>query len=152
MAETFRCQLQWSGAAKGPTADASYSRDLAITGETAPNLSMSAASSFKGDPARWNPEQLLVASLSACLALTYLHLAATNGIQVVAYADSGEGKLGLASGKMCITHVTLRPVITLAAGSDREKATGLVEKAHAQCFISNSVTTRVEIHPTIEMR
>jgi len=130
--------------------DADYSRDLQISADGAPSVPMSAAPHFKGDAARWNPEQLLVASLAACQALTYLHLAATTGVTVAAYSDSGEGKLGLAGGKMCITNVTLRPVITLASGADRLKAEALVEKAHAQCFIANSVSTRVTIEPKFE--
>jgi organic hydroperoxide reductase OsmC/OhrA len=71
-------------------------------------------------------------------------------VQVVSYTDSGEGKLGLVSGRMSITHVTLQPVIHLAPGADREKARALVEKAHAQCFIANSVTTKVQIQARIE--
>lgn len=76
MADTFTCHLEWSGAARGPTRDVNVSRDLDVTFGALPGIPMSAAPGYKGDPARLNPEQLLVASLSACQALTYLFLAA----------------------------------------------------------------------------
>src|SRR5262245_22859897 len=74
MAEVFVSRLEWSGSAKGATLDAStFSRDLDVRLGSIP-LPMSAAPSFRGDPSRLNPEQLFVASLSACQALTYLFL------------------------------------------------------------------------------
>src|ERR687897_1764682 len=100
MADVFLSHLEWSGAAKGATRDpATFSRDLEVTiGPTA--VAMSAAPGFRGDAARVNPEQLFVASLSACQALTYLFLAAKHGVPVTGYADDAEGRLGLADGRM----------------------------------------------------
>ena len=109
---------------------------------------MSSAPAYRGDPTRANPEQLFVASLSACQALTYLFLAAKNGIAVVAYADDAEGRLGLADGTLRMSRVTLRPRITLEAGANEARARELVTKAHDGCFIANSVNTPIEIVPT----
>jgi organic hydroperoxide reductase OsmC/OhrA len=154
MADAFTCHLQWSGAAAGPTLDANrFSRDLTVSFQGAaaaaapPALAMSAAPAYKGDASRVNPELLLVSSLSSCQALTYLFLAARSGVAVTAYADDAEGHLGIVDGRMRVSRVTLRPLITLAADADQAKAEALVEKAHEQCFISSSVTTRITIEP-----
>src|SRR5262245_32087693 len=99
MADVFVSHLEWSGAVKGPTHDpATFSRDLNVS--VGPiMLRMSSAPMYRGDPGRANPEQLFVASLSACQALTYLFLAAKNRIGVVGYTDDAEGRLSLVDGK-----------------------------------------------------
>jgi organic hydroperoxide reductase OsmC/OhrA len=153
MADTFTCHLVWSGASAGPTVDATtYSRDLSVSfdagaGAAPPPLAMSSAPAFRGDGSRVNPEVLLVSALSSCQALTYLFLAARAGVAVTAYADDAEGHLGIVDGKMRVSRVTLRPSITLAANADQAKAEALIEKAHDQCFIASSVTTRLAIEP-----
>lgn len=150
MADIFTTHLDWSGAAEGATRDAAtFSRalDVSFAGMTLP---MSAAPGYRGDPARANPEQLLVASLSSCQALSYLFLAARNGIAVVGYSDDAEGRLALVDGKMRVSRVTLRPRIVLEREEDADKARELVEKAHAGCFIANSVTTKVQLEATVE--
>jgi organic hydroperoxide reductase OsmC/OhrA len=148
MADAFTCHLEWSGAAAGPTVDASsFSRDLSVTFDGPPAIAMSAAPAYRGDKNRLNPELLFVSALSSCQALTYLFLAARAGVAVTAYADDAEGHLGIVDGRMRVSRATLRPVITLAAGADEQKAEALIEKAHEQCFVSSSVTTRVTIEP-----
>lgn len=147
MADLFLSHLEWSGAAKGPTRDAAtFSRDLDVTidGTTVP---MSSAAGFRGDPLRVNPEQLYVASLSACHALTFLFLAARSRIAVTGYTDDAVGMLAMVDGKLRMANVTLRPRIVLEAGVDIEKARVLVEKAHRDCFITNSVTAQVDVEP-----
>jgi organic hydroperoxide reductase OsmC/OhrA len=150
MAERFTSHLEWIGAGKGPTRDpASFSRDLRVS--IGPRtLEMSSAPAFRGDPLRTNPEQLFVAALSACQTLTYLFLAAKNGIVVVAYVDEAEGWLERSSGTMRMSRVILRPLIVLEDGADASKARELVDQAHAQCFIGNSVNTDVSIAPRVE--
>jgi organic hydroperoxide reductase OsmC/OhrA len=150
MAERFTSHLEWTGAGQGPTRDpVSFSRDLRVS--IGPRtLEMSSAPAFRGDPSRVNPEQLLVAALSACQTLTYLFLAAKNGIAVVGYVDEAEGWLERSDGTMRMSRVTLRPYIVLQDGADAARARELVDKAHAQCFIGNSVTTAVSIEPRIE--
>ena len=148
MADVFVSRLEWSGAAKGATLDpATYSRDLDVTiGPIA--VPMSAAPGFRGDAARANPEQLFVASLSACQALTYLFLAAKHGVAVTEYSDEAEGRLGLADGRMRVSRVLLRPRIVLADAASEATARDLIDKAHADCFIANSTTTPIDIEPT----
>jgi organic hydroperoxide reductase OsmC/OhrA len=150
MADVFISHLEWSGAAKGATLDAAtFSRELSVTiGDR--NLPMSSAPGFRGDASRLNPEQLFVASLSACQALTYLFVAARNGVPVSRYSDEAEGRLGLVDGRMRVSRVTLRPRIGLEHGADEAKARELVDKAHRDCFIANSVSVPVHIEPSFE--
>ena len=97
-------------------------------------------------------EQLFVAALSACQALTYLVLAARNQIAVVGYTDDAEGLvLEPVNGKTRMSQVTLRPHITLDVGANETRARELVDKAHHNCFIANSVTASVEIVPTLTL-
>ncbi len=149
MADIFTSHLEWTGADKGPTADpARFSRDLSVSvdGFTLP---MSSAPDYRGDPARANPEQLFVAALSACQALTYLFLAAKNGIRVAGYTDDAEGRLGIVDGRMRMSRVTLRPRILLEPGSDEGRALDLTAEAHRNCFIGNSVSTPIDIAPQL---
>ena len=149
MTHAFFSHLDWSGAVKGATRDvATLDRDLDVTidGMTVP---MSAASAFGGDPKRVNPEQLYVASLSACQALTFLFLAARDHLLVTGYSDDAVGELAMVDGKLRMAVVKLRPQITLDPESDVAKARLLVDKAHRQCFIGNSVSAKVEVEPDI---
>ena len=148
MTDVFMAHVEWTGANKGPTRDpATFSRDLNLALE-AITLPMSAAPGYRGDPSRANPEQLFVAAISACHALTYLFLAAKNGVPVVSYTDDAEGHLGIVEGKIRMSRVILRPRITLEAGGNDTRARELVTKAHAGCFVANSVSTPVNIEPT----
>ena len=149
MADIFISHLEWTGAAKGPTADpVGFSRDLVVSVDGV-TLPMSAAPGYRGDPSRANPEQLFVAALSACQALTYLFLAAKNGIRVAGYTDDAEGRLGIVDGRMRMARVALRPRILLEPGSDEKRALELAAEAHRNCFIGNSVSTAVEVVPQL---
>jgi organic hydroperoxide reductase OsmC/OhrA len=161
MPEVFICRVTWSGAAKGPTSDLEFSRDLEVAfpgaagwhggvgaGDLPPSLPVSSAPAYKGDARRLNPELLIVSAVSSCQALTYLYIAARSGIVVVAYADNAEGRLALVDGRMRMSQITLRPTITLASSADEERARAAVEKAHAGCFVANSLTSKVTIEPT----
>jgi organic hydroperoxide reductase OsmC/OhrA len=150
MSDVFSSHLEWTGARLRPPSDlAQFSRNLSVTvdGQT---LAMSSAPAFHGDPGRVNPEQLYVAALSACQALTYLALAARKQLVVSGYADDAEGWLERVDGQLRMSRVRLRPHIVLPAHADERLARELVERAHQQCFIGNSVTAVVTIEPTFE--
>jgi len=136
----YAVHLIWTGARNGPARDyASYSRTytLAIAGK--PTLEASADPQFRGDPALHNPEDLLVGSLAGCHMLTYLALCTCAKITVVAYEDAAVGTMVLAGGGGHFTEVVLRPRVTVAAGTDVDKALALHEAAHRDCFIAASV-------------
>ncbi len=148
----FECRLVWTGASQGPTSSyEGYSREYRVDFEGKPSLRGTAAAVFRGDPALHDPEDWLVAALSACHALSYLALCARAGIHVIGYEDEVFGKMERVDGVTKFTDVTLHPKVSIAPGSDAEKARALHEKAHAICFIANSVNFPVRHAPTISV-
>jgi organic hydroperoxide reductase OsmC/OhrA len=147
---TFRCSLIWTGSEQGGTTSyASYSRTYRVDFTGKPSISGSAAQAFRGDSALHNPEDLLVAALSACHALSYLAVAAKAGVVVVGYEDDAVGTMALIGGVMKFVEVKLKPRVTVAAGSDVGKALALHQPAHAGCFIANSVNFPVTNDSTV---
>ena len=157
MSKTHRyaVSLVWTGnTGAGTSSYRSYEREHEIrAGNVKPAIPGSSDPVFRGDPARWNPEELLVASLSACHQLWYLHLCAEAGVVVLDYVDHAEGEMEeTAGGGGFFRRVTLRPQITVAAGSDLAKARELHHAAHAKCFIANSVNFPVDQEPEIHIQ
>ncbi|MFK7937201.1 MAG: OsmC family protein, partial [Saprospiraceae bacterium] len=94
---------------------------------------------FRGDPQRYNPEEMLVASLSACHMLWYLHLCSVNGVIVIEYEDAATGSMGEnADGGGQFSEVTLYPKVRVTEASMIEKANKLHAEANKKCFIANS--------------
>ncbi len=138
----YRTNLRWTGdLGKGTASYNAYSRNYEIEGERkGAAIFGSSDPHFRGDATRYNPEELLVASLSACHMLAYLHLCAVNHIVVTAYEDAASGTMEESpdgSGRMM--SVVLRPVVTITPESAGEKAQSLHAEAHRLCFIANSV-------------
>ena len=147
---TYHTHLTWTGA--DPSVPfRNHRRDYRITSPGKPPIEGSSDMVFRGDAARWNPEDLLVASLSSCHQLWYLGLCAAAGIEVLAYEDAAEGTMTeeSAGGAGQFIQVVLRPVVTLAAGTDATKATALHETAHQKCFIARSVNFPVRHQPSV---
>jgi organic hydroperoxide reductase OsmC/OhrA len=143
--------VSWTGnRGSGTSGYRDYARDCEIVADGKPTIPASADPAFRGDRSRWNPEELLVASLSACHKLSYLHLAAAAGIVVTAYTDRAEGAMEITpAGAGRFKSVVLHPAVTVKAGSDIERARALHERAHEMCFIANSVNFPVECEPEI---
>jgi organic hydroperoxide reductase OsmC/OhrA len=148
---TYATRTEWTGNQGRGTADyRAYSRQHVISAPGKPDLPGSSDPAFRGDAARWNPEDLLVASLSSCHMLWYLHLCAEAKIVVLAYRDDALGTMVEdAEGGGHFSGAVLRPVATLAAGADAARAAALHEEAHRLCFIANSVNFPVAIEPTV---
>ena len=142
----YKIQVAWTGnQGQGTKTYASYKRDHAITASGKPTLLASSDPAFRGDPTRYNPEELLVASLSSCHMLWYLHLCAINKIVVTDYEDEAMGVMGEdANGSGAFVEVILHPQVTVEAESDEAKALSLHEEAHRYCFIANSVNFPVK--------
>ena len=150
---TYRADVVWSGnLGVGTRGYRDYGRDHDIRAPGKPTIPGSSDPGFRGDAAQWNPEELLVASVSTCHQLWYLHLCSDAGITVMAYADKASGEMiETADGGGRFTGVTLRPHARLAAGGDVAKATALHERAHHYCFIANSVNFPIGIEPSFEI-
>lgn len=149
----YEVTVEWTGnKGTGTSAYKAYERSHAISAAGKPPIPGSSDPKFRGDPARWNPEELLVASVSACHKLWYLHLCATSGIVVTSYIDHAEGEMAeTADGSGRFSRVVLRPHVTITAASDPAKARVLHAQAHAKCFIANSVNFPVEHEPDIRV-
>jgi organic hydroperoxide reductase OsmC/OhrA len=149
----FAAHLTWTGAAVGPVRDYDgYSREYRVDIDGKPPLVGSAAPAFRGSSALHNPEDLLVAALSACHCLSYLALCARAGLVVEAYEDRATGTMAFDRERkvMRFFEVVLRPTVRLAAGADLERAHALHARAHHECFIANSVSFPVRNEPTVD--
>ncbi|MCG5239359.1 OsmC family protein [Azospirillum doebereinerae] len=147
----YGVRLDWTGnLGNGTSSYRGYSRDHSLSAPGKPAILGTSDPAFRGDPARWNPEETLVGALSACHQLWYLALCSTNGIVVTAYEDDAEGVMEEeAGGAGQFTGVVLRPRVTLAPGSDRDKALALHHDASAKCFIARSVNFPVTHEPVV---
>lgn len=149
----YPIHLTWTGNLGSGTSDyRAYSRDHEITAAGKPLLPGSSDPAFRGDPSRYNPEELLVASLSACHMLWYLHLCAEAGIVVSEYTDEARGTmLESPAGGGAFSDVVLRPMVTIQAGADAKLAEALHERAHELCFIARSVNFPVRCEPQVKV-
>lgn len=120
---------------------------ISIVGKSA--LTVSAAKAFRGDPALYNPEDLLLASLTSCHMMSYLYCCAQAKVEVLAYHDHAEAILEVnPDGSGRIIKVILNPIVQLADATQEELALGLHIQANKLCFIANSCNFSVEHHPT----
>ena len=153
---TYALNVAWptAGAEDATTSYSAYSRnhDIGARGKEIP-LPASSDPAFRGDPARYNPEELLVASLSGCHMLWVLHLAARDGVVVTDYEDHPSGTmLEQDDGSGRFVAVTLRPRVTVRDASMVKQAASLHEEAHRLCFIANSVNFPVLVEPTFSVK
>ncbi|WP_377154615.1 OsmC family protein [Roseateles sp. UC29_93] len=146
----YHVTVTWTGnQGSGTSGYKAYRRDHAIEAPDKAPILGSSDPAFLGDRTRWNPEDLLVASTSACHKLWYLHLCAEAGIAVLAYVDEAEGTM-VEGEKGRFTQIVLRPRVTVRAGDDVELAQRLHHDAHEQCFIANSLNFPVLCEPSIQ--
>lgn len=142
----YALRTRWTGNLGSGTSEyKAYSRDHEIAVEGKPVLAGSSDPAFRGDSSRYNPEELLVASLSACHMLWYLHLCADAGIVVTSYED---GATGAMTDKF--TEVVLSPEVTISDLSRIDEATRLHHEAHELCFIARSVNFPVVVRPHVQ--
>jgi organic hydroperoxide reductase OsmC/OhrA len=149
---SYSISVRWTGnTGAGTSSFRDYKRDHEICATGKPPIPASSDPAFRGDQARYNPEELLVASLSACHMLWYLHLCADVGIVVAEYHDDATGEMvETEDGGGRFTQVTLRPVVKVAGKVNPELAQRLHERAHHLCFIANSVNFPVLCEPSLE--
>ena len=148
----YSTTLRWTGNRGTGTSDyRAYARDYEIAGPLkATTLHGSSDAHFRGDASKYNPEDLLVASLSACHMLSYLHLCAVSNIVVTDYHDDATGTMAEnPDGSGQFTEVTLHPRVTITPESDAATALRLHEDAGKLCFIARSVNFPVRHEPLI---
>ena len=143
----YRTELAWHGS----TGDGYAAYDRTHRVDAPPgnvSLTMSADPAFRGNPELPNPEQLLLAAASSCQLLSFLSLVAREGIDVVSYEDSAEASMPDDDKPVRITGITLRPRVVVATG-DPDRVRALMERAHHECFIANSVNAEITLEPEI---
>ncbi|RMI29419.1 OsmC family protein [Nocardia stercoris] len=142
----YEVEVTWSGATTGYR---EYSRNHLVRAAGQPDLPGSADPVIgRGDGSRWDPEQLLVASLAQCHMLWYLHLCTEAGIVVTEYRDAATGTMGAER----FHTVVLHPRVTITDPARTADAAALHDAAHAKCFIANSVAFPVTHEPEIRAR
>ena len=150
----YDISVLWQGNRGPGTSDyRAYGREHTVSAEGKPPIAGSADRAFRGDVDRWNPEELLLAALSQCHLLSYLHVAASHGVVVTAYSDAASGVMEQTSdGGGHFLSATLRPTVTIEGGDDPAAQRRLAESLHAEasskCFIAASVNFPVGHEPT----
>jgi peroxiredoxin-like protein len=130
----YKAKTTWTSARRGSLSAVEKS-----------NIVVGSPPEFKGEPDVWTPEELLVGSLNTCIMLTFLSLAQARGLSPAAYESEAEGLLENVEGRFRITEVTVRPRVTVKQEAELERARELMEKAEGECFISNSIKSKVKI-------
>lgn len=148
-AHHYKTAITWTGnKGSGTSRYDAYERSHTLSIAGKPDLLCSSDTPFRGDGARHNPEDMLLASLSSCHMLWYLHLCSDAGIIVTHYTDHAEGIMEETPGGVGrFTEVTLHPVVTIQDASMMEKANALHDQAHEKCFIANSCNFPVKHQP-----
>ncbi len=146
----YQLGIKWLGNSSAGTINYhGYKRDYEIIVEGKELIKGSSDPEFLGDPARYNPEELLLASVSSCHMLWYLHLCSKAGVIVTGYRDQPKGiMLETAGGGGKFSSIDLFPEVTLSNISMTGRANSLHAKANELCFIANSLNFKIKHHPT----
>jgi peroxiredoxin-like protein len=102
---------------------------------------------FDGPGDAWSPEQLLLAAVDACFALTFRAIAAASKIEFTSLAVDAEGRVDREDGRLRFTEIVLRPRVTLPAGEDPVRVRRALEKAERGCLVSASLGIPIRLEP-----
>lgn len=138
--KSFRYEtgIEWRGGRRG-----------VISALALPGLEVSSPPEFKGEPGLWSPEELLVAAINSCLLMTFLAYAQREELNLAKFTSTAEGLLEHAEGKYRITDVVLKPSLVVNSEEDVLMARDILERAHRDCIITNSVRAQVKLVPQI---
>jgi organic hydroperoxide reductase OsmC/OhrA len=149
----YAARVRWTGnLGEGTSGYAAYGRRYDVLVEGKPDLEGTADPAFRGEADRHNPEDLFLASISACHMLSYLALCARSGVRVTAYEDDARGTIALhRGGSGRFEEVTLRPAVTVCNAETADLARRLHDKAHELCFIANSCSVPIHVEPVVRV-
>ena len=140
----------WTGnLGAGTTGYRDSDRAVTVEVDGKPVLLGSADRPFRGDPTRWNPEDLLLAALSQCHLLSYLHACVTRGVVVTDYVDEASAVMEVQGNGGAFREAVLHPRVTVRDASMVEEAIAAHHDAHEWCFIANSVNFEVRVEPAL---
>ena len=151
MEHGYALTVTWTGnTCGGTTGYRAYSRNHTVSADGLPDVLGSADRTFHGDRDRWNPEQLLLAALSQCHLLSYLHVCVNEGVVVQEYVDHASGTMvSDPDGSGRFTEAVLRPQVVVADAAMLRAATRAHHRANQLCFIANSVSFPVRHEPVV---
>ena len=149
----YQTHIQWTGNnGTGTSAYDAYARNYTLTAPNKIPLEASADTVFRGESDKYNPEEMLVAALSSCHMLWFLHLCADAGIQVMAYEDEAKGVLQeKEQGGGHFAEVSLNPHVHILDEAQIDQANKLHSEAHKKCFIANSCNFPIHIKPNCSL-
>jgi peroxiredoxin-like protein len=148
-AHVFEGSLRWTGLASEAAGKLQLGRTFRVEFDGKAPIEGSSPAVFAGDDGRHNPETLMVASIMSCHHLTYIAVCERSGVKLTGYSDRATGTLAIRDGKMRMVEIVLRPRVTVAEAAQVERALALHDKAHANCFMSNSVNFEIRIEPAV---
>lgn len=148
----FKARLNWFSKGKEQQTTAKiYTKNHTVSLAEKPDLNVSAAKAFKGDPQLYNPEDLLLSSIVSCHMMSYLYVCSQNDIEVVTYTDEAEATLEvLDNGSGRFTEVRLYPQVKITQSAKIDLAIDLHKKANELCFIANSCNFPIVHFPSCE--
>jgi peroxiredoxin-like protein len=146
----YHVDITWSNDRKGvmcspELAQAAIDNNTCIEVATPPEFP-------KGIPGIWSPEHLLTAAVSSCLMTTFLAIAENSKLEFSHFSCKSTGKLDKEDGKFLMTEIVLEPTVIISDEKDRERAQRVLEKSESACLISNSIKSRIVMHPDIRVR
>ncbi|MHC1562268.1 OsmC family protein [Actinomycetospora sp. C-140] len=144
----YRATCTWSGST-GLGYDGFVRAHRVSAPPAATALELSNDPSLHGDAALLDPEQLVLAAAASCQLLSFLAIAARARIDVTDYRDDAEATMSHDEGPARIAAIVLRPHITVAPGPSVPRVERLVELAHKECYIANSLATPVAVEPVV---
>jgi len=136
---SFRAKARWT----------SQRRGIAEGESPAPSIDFDAPPEFQGEAGFWTPEHFLLAAVSACFITTFRAIAELSKFSAEALDVQTEGTIEKAESGLQFTRIILRPTLTVSAGSDRDRAVRLLEKAERSCIISRSLRAEVRMEPNV---
>ena len=135
----YETEVEWKG-----------EKEVRITGGKLPAIEAGAPPEFKGPEGVWSPEYLFVASLNSCYILTLLAIAEFSKIALVSLSSSAKGKLEkVQGGGYQVTEIVMKPTVVLASANDVARMPRIWEKAKENCFVSNSIKSKIIIEPEV---
>ena len=149
MEHKYQLKLNWTG---GSEIDAIQNdRMYEVLIDRKPTIYGSADKPFFGDPEKYNPEDLLLAALSACHMMSFMYVCRKLGIKVYHYEDHATGLLKInQDGTGQFEFAELKPKVKADHMPDGMIFKELNSRAAKLCFIKRSINFTVNYKGSFE--
>jgi peroxiredoxin-like protein len=136
----YELDLEWNHDRKGTLISSEFPLQIEVA--TPPDFP-------KGMPGIWSPEHLFIAAINSCLMTTFLAISENSKLEYTHFSSHASGKVDKVDGKYQVTEITLKPVVTIPEGGNKEKAIRIIEMSEKNCLIANSVRTTIHLEPQV---